>query len=157
MTPNSKKHILIFFPIIFGILRRLTLFFQSSQWKKMFWLVKNPWKFGFVFVKSLRVLNCYLMKLQLYKCGIWKSWAPSWNRTNMLSRQSETLLIMISFNFSQIIKALRNLWSVNFSLAYLSYVSTSYYFLNCKKKSREITDVQRFKNLLLRIYGSNVK
>ena len=64
---------------------------------------------------------------------------------------------MISFNFSQIIKALRNLWSVNFSLAYLSYVSTSYYFLNCKKKSREITDVQRFKNLLLRIYGSNVK
>ena len=48
---------------------------------------------------------------------------------------------MISFNFSQIIKALRNLWSVNFSLAYLSYVSTSYYFLNCKKKSREITDV----------------
>ena len=65
-----------------------------------------------VFVKSLRVLNCYLVKLQPYKCGIWKSWAPSWNRTNLLSRQSETLLIMISFNFSQ--KGFRQFMSCQF-------------------------------------------
>ena len=129
LTPNSKKHILIFFPIIFGILRRLSLFFQSSQWKKMFWLVKNPWKFGFVFLKSLRVLNSYLVKLQLYKCGIWKSWAPSWNRTNLLSRQSETLLIMISFNFSQ--KGSRQFMDCQFFN----------HFLNFNKKSREIADV----------------
>ena len=78
------------------------------------------------FVKTWRELNSYLVKLQLYICGIWKSWVPSWNRTNLLSRQSETLLIMISFNFSQI-KALGNLCSVNFSLTYLSYVRPTFW------------------------------
>ena len=75
------------------------------------------------FVKTWRELNSYLVKLQLYICGIWKSWVPSWNRTNLLSRQSETLLIIISFNFSQI-KAIYGL-SIFHLPTYLMYVLLS--------------------------------
>ena len=99
-TPDFKRHFIFLFSDYFLNFEKIKLFFNMKQRKNVLIGQKIRENSASFFVKTLRELNSYLVKLQLYKCGIWKSWTPSWNRTNLLSRQSETLVIMISFNFS---------------------------------------------------------
>ena len=70
LTPNFKKHFDIFSDYFLNFEKIKLIFLINPMKKNILIGQKIRENSASVFVKTLRVLNCYLVKLQLYKCGI---------------------------------------------------------------------------------------